>query len=362
MKKTTFKNAIAVAILFFCTSSLSAQAPTVTTNASGGNDYNFTVSTPGNLMLALEELKTTISFTADQKDNFIITGTLNVDDVTYFSAKGTGWPVNTWSLNKLDLSGAVISALLDEQFDGTKNIKEIILPNTLAVLPFKTFAGCTSITRGAGVTTIGGNCYSWARWSSLGVFDAKELFPALTTLQNSAFAYNDNGAEFTGITLPSTFTTFGTDVFSQCPRLASIVIYATTPPAVGSFGNRDAQVWNGTEYVTSPAVDITLYVPEASVDAYKAITAYADYFGVGNIKKIGDFTTSVKSRVTDAPQVFSRNGKIVILGSNNPLFVQVYNLSGKMVASENINSESTFTLNKGCYIVKAGVNTVKVQM
>ena len=362
IKKNDLKNTIAIAILFFCSVNLNAQAPVITTNAEGGNDYTFNVSAPGNLKLALEALKTGFSFTSAQKDNFIVNGTLNSDDTDYFASNIGGWTANSWNLNKLDLSGATVAALHNEQFDGTKiySIKEIILPNALTTLPYKTFAGCTSVTRGAGVTSIGENCYSWSRWTTLGNFDAKSLYPALTTLQNNAFAYNDAGADFTGITLPATFTTFGNSVFSACPKLESVTLYATTPPSLGSFGNRDEQQWNGTEYVTVPAAAITLYVPEASVDAYKAIAGYADYFGVDKIKKIVEVHTIVDKTNSDIFQLTSNNGKIVVVNSQSPLFIQVYSLSGSQVASETISTISTFTLKKGCYLVKVGEKTLKV--
>lgn len=365
MRKITFKmndvkNTIAIAMLFFCSVQISAQAPVVTANALGGNDYTFNVASPGNLRLALEAMKPTFNFTAEQKDNFIVNGILNADDINCFKRSG-GWEATSWSLNKFDLSGATTN-LQDEQFDGVKanNVKEIVLPNSLTILPYKTFAGCTSKTSGAGVASIGSNCYSWARWSTLGTFDAKNQFPALTTLQNSAFAYNDGDTDFTAITLPASFTTFGSDVFSQCPKLASVILYATTPPALGSFGNRDAMNWNGSEYVTVPAVPITLYVPEVAVDAYKSIGGYANYFGVNNIKKLSDVATSVKPSTDSELQVISRNGKIVSLNSNSPLAVQVYTLSGSLVASETIYSESSFTLRKGCYILKSAGRSIKI--
>lgn len=365
MKKITIqmndvKNAIATAMLFFCSVQLSAQAPVITTNALGGNDYTFNVASPGNLKLALETLKTTINFTANQKDNFVINGVLNTDDITCFKGSGS-WSAGSWSLNKLDLSGAT-SNLQDEQFDGVKasSVKEIVLPNSLSTLPYKTFAGCTSKTSGVGVTSIGSNCYSWSRWTTLGTFDAKNQFPALTTLQNNAFAYNDGDSDFTAITLPTSFTTFGNDVFAQCPKLASVILYATTPPALGSFGNRDAMNWNGTEYVTVPAAPITLYVPDVAVDTYKSISGYATYFGVGNIKKISDFATSVNMTAANDVQLISRRGKIVSLNSTSPLAVQVFTLSGSLVASETIYSESSFTLSKGCYILKSAGRSIKI--
>jgi len=362
IEKMNLKKAVAAAMLFFSCVNLSAQAPVITTNTAGGKDYTFSVAAPGNLKVALVALKTGFSFTAGQKDNFIITGELNADDISYFG-KGSTWSANSWNLNELNMSDAT-TALMEGQFDGVKtsNIKKVILPKNLATVPNATFAGCTATVYGAAVKSIGVNCYSWARWSTLGTFDAKTQYPVLETLQNNAFAFNDSGADFTGIILPETFTTFGTDVFSQCPKLASITIYATTPPALGSFGNRDEQKWNGTGYVTVPAVGITLYVPEEAIAAYKAVPAYITYFGVDNIKKLSEFPTTVKTTGEEVLKVVASNGKIQVLDAKSPVFVQVFSLSGSLVSSELINTESTFTLNKGCYIVKVGTQTTKVIM
>lgn len=325
-KKPDLKNTIAIAMLFFCCIYLSAQAPVVTSNGDGGNNYTFNVSAPGNLKIALTNLKSTISFTSGQKDNFIIIGELNSDDTDYFASNIGGWTANSLSLNKFDLSQATVSALRVEQFDGTKSdkIKEIILPNTLSVLPHKTFAGCTSITRGAGVTSIGTNCYSWARWSSLGIFDAKTLFPVLTTLQDNAFAYNDNNADFTGIILPATFTAFGNNVFADCPKLASITLYSTTPPALGSIGNRG-----------SGAAPITLYVPGSSVDDYKAISGYSSYFGVNNIKA-NPYPTPIISFGVSSPYYKSYgDAPFTIAASSNSDGQFTYSSSNELVATIN---------------------------
>jgi hypothetical protein len=98
------------------------------------------------------------------------------------------------------------------------------------------FYGCTnltSVTIGSGVTSIGYRCFK----------DCNSL---------------------TSITIPSSITSIGTSVFENCFNLTSVTVNATTPPTLGS-------------YVFATIVDFPIYVPAASVDAYKAANRWSDY-------------------------------------------------------------------------------------
>ena len=141
---------------------------------------------------------------------------------------------------------------------------------------------------------------------------------------DNAFAYNDNGADFTGIILPSTFTTFGNGVFSDCPNLASIILEATIPPALGSIGGRGGS-----------AVPITLYVPAASVAAYQAISGYVSYFGVDNIKA-NPFPTPIIGFPVASPYYKSAgDGSFIITASSNSNGVFTYSSDNESVATIN---------------------------
>lgn len=63
------------------------------------------------------------------------------------------------------------------------------------------------------------------------------------------------------VDMPSTVTTINNNAFLFCP-LNTVICRATTPPTLGT------RVFNST---------CTIYVPDASVNAYKAATNWSTY-------------------------------------------------------------------------------------
>jgi len=84
---------------------------------------------------------------------------------------------------------------------------------------------------------------------------------SVTTIKYSAF-YGCSG--LTSITIPNSVTTIGNYVFGSCSGLTSVTIQATTPPTSGN------NVFDDTN-------NCPIYVPSASVEAYKAATNWSTY-------------------------------------------------------------------------------------
>lgn len=88
---------------------------------------------------------------------------------------------------------------------------------------------------------------------------------SVTTIGMYSF---NNCVHLVSVMLPPSVTSIAMYAFGYCPDLASVTIEATTPPSLSS-----ATAFN------SNAPNRIIYVPAASVDAYKAATnwsAYAD--------------------------------------------------------------------------------------
>jgi hypothetical protein len=75
------------------------------------------------------------------------------------------------------------------------------------------------------------------------------------------------------VTIPAEVTTIEDLAFVQCTSLTEITCMATTPPTLGYM-----------VFLMVPTYNVTLYVPDESVDLYKA----ADTWNTFNVKPISE--------------------------------------------------------------------------
>jgi hypothetical protein len=131
-----------------------------------------------------------------------------------------------------------ITSISPKLFYRNSNITSVILPSTMSSTGSEGFRQITNLTYvyiPEGVKTIDWSC-----------------FRGCTRLPS--------------ITLPSTITAIANYAFSDCSSLASMTVLATTPPTLG------------TSALPSASQFQAIYVPAASVDAYK--TAWSNYASV----------------------------------------------------------------------------------
>ena len=114
------------------------------------------------------------------------------------------------------------------------------------------------ITFDGPVTTIGYNAfYNCFALTSITIPNS------VTSIGKSAFV---NCSFLTSVTIPNGVTSIGNQAFYSCPRLAEVYCKPTTPPTLGG------------SYVFGPNVsDLKIYVPSASVNAYKAANYWSEY-------------------------------------------------------------------------------------
>lgn len=93
---------------------------------------------------------------------------------------------------------------------------------------------------------------------------------SVTTINE--YAFQDCSA-LTDVTIGNGVTEIGNSAFNNCRRLTSITIKATTPPTLSSMAFFDTN-------------NCPIYVPAASVSAYKAATDWSEY--ASRIKGIGE--------------------------------------------------------------------------
>ena len=133
------------------------------------------------------------------------------------------------------------------------SLTSVTIPDSVTTIGDYVFYDCdslTSVTIPDSVTTIG----EWA-FGDCSSLTSVTIGDSVTTIGYAAFAYCDS---LTSITIPDSVTTIGEGAFYGCYSLTSVYCEAITPPSLG-----------GSEVFDDNASGRKIYVPAASVEAYK---------------------------------------------------------------------------------------------
>lgn len=184
-------------------------------------------------------------------------------------------------LENIEIPSSVISIGHSAFYECT-GLKNVTIQPGISLINNNTFYGCSAlenITIPEGVESIGSNAFY--QCSSLESID----FPSgITSIGSYAFESSGlvsleipQGLEEIGyyvfmqcenlerVVLPDSVTRISSQAFSGCLLLESVTIHATTPP------NLEYNVFSNTPNT------LKIYVPAASVDAYKAARNWSTY-------------------------------------------------------------------------------------
>ena len=162
------------------------------------------------------------------------------------------------SLTSINIPSGVTS-IGGVAFNGCISLTSIEIPDNVTSIGNAVFGLCrslTSINIPSGVTSIGESVFQ--QCSGL---TSINIPSGVTSIGNSAFY---RCSSLTSIDIPSGVTIIGGYAFYQCSSLTSITCNATVPPTLG-------------DNVFSNTNDCPIYVPSASVDAYKSATNWSLY-------------------------------------------------------------------------------------
>ena len=220
-------------------------------------------------------------------------------------------------------------------FDECVRLTNITIPNGVTTLGNEVFeqTGLTSINIPSSITSIGqGTFYQCTSLSSVTFAEPS----GISTLTTGTFA---GCSQLTSLTLPSGITTIGQGGVQDCRNLRTVVLPSTLTSVGQTAFYLDSSLTEVYCYATNPpglgnyafysiGSNPTLYVPSASVNAYKS-SSWANYF-----RNILPISTSV----TYACQSIDANGQ-----NYNPA-LQEY-LYSKRIASNPGYTTTTEALN-----------------
>ena len=187
-------------------------------------------------------------------------------------------------------------------FEGCSGLTSIEIPNSVTSIGGYAFSGCTGLTSVKipnSVTSLG----NWAFGGCSGLTSV-EISNSVTSISTCAFAdctgltsvKIPNGvtnlgtwafsgcSSLTSVEIPNSVTSIDAYAFNECTNLTSITCEATTPPTCG-----------GSVFYNVDKTACTLYVPAASVEAYKAADTWKEF---GRIKPTGDGRIYIESDLT----------------------------------------------------------------
>ena len=275
---TKFKNVTSLGSAFTnCTSLESVNLDNITTlTASDANDTFYGSGIKEVSMPNLEKMtgRYPAAFMSSQIERVLSLGRL-VEFVT--NSGNFGFFMNCSKLKYINLP-ETLTTISWSTFQGTSNVETMNLPQSLTIigsLPRGTWTEGMSLNL-PNLTSIGDVFVvsHLVRVENLG----KITKTGITSGNYEANGIFRNSKKLEFVRMPSTITQIGISAFYHCKALQTIIVEAITPPTLGENAFTDTPIASKTG---------TIYVPDASVDAYKAASGWATYADI--IKPLSEY-------------------------------------------------------------------------
>ncbi len=157
-------------------------------------------------------------------------------------------------------------------FSKCNGLANMIIPSDIKFIGDFTFSNCSNLTSitilSSSVTSIGdGAFYNCTGLSSITI-------PSSVTSIGSIAFYNCISLK--NIEIPSSVTSIGYKTFNGCTNLLDVIIRAVSPPTATSGYTFEGEYGTGMMFDTTNPL-LKIYVPSASVDAYKTAEYWSEY-------------------------------------------------------------------------------------
>ena len=243
------------------------------------------------------------------------------------------------------------------------DLKSIVIPNSITSIGDYVFLDgfserLISITIPNSVTSIGDGVFS-----DCSEFRSVIIPNGVTSIGEFMFAGCRNLRNFT---IPNSVTSIGNNAFVDCKSLKSVTI-PNSVTSIGDYAFSTRSALTSINVLNKPPVaidsdvftyyDATLYVPQGSIEAYKA----ADYWK--NFENIVEFdATAIEDVTDDAPAFGITAGGVLFTAAVEGKEVAVYAASGALIEKIDSYAGEEIALGKGVYIIRVGGKSVKVKL
>ncbi|MCM8871999.1 MAG: leucine-rich repeat domain-containing protein [Paludibacteraceae bacterium] len=242
----------------------------------------------------------------------------SIDGVLYSKDKKTLIKCPDGKTGSVTIPNSVTS-VGEEAFRGCTGLTSVTIPNSVTSIGFWAFLDCTgltSITIPNSVTSIGNSAfYRCTGLTSVTISNSvtsigSSVFSGCTgltsvTIPNSVTSIGElafyDCTGLTSITIPNSVTSIGDWAFNNCTGLTSMTVEATNPPLCFNESG---------DGLYMPNYNIPLYVPAASVDAYKAADEWKKFTNIQAIPATG--VNEAAAEKSEVKKIIDRNGIIYI--------------------------------------------------
>ena len=198
-------------------------------------------------------------------------------------ANWTGNPHAPWYADRTSIQSVVINegvtSIGDAAFFNCTALSTVTVPQSVTRVGDNVFVGCSALTA---INVASGNAKYCSSYGALFNKEKTKLirFPAgmqgtytyaipdgVTLIGEYAF---QRSLGMTSVIIPGSVNEIGWNAFDGCENLTSITCNAVTPPDCG----------NGNDRFDKVDPSIPVYVPEGTVDAYKAAPGWSDFTNI----------------------------------------------------------------------------------
>ena len=229
--------------------------------------YSFQGSKIGGTIY-LPNLKGTVPLQAFDGTN--ITKVTSLGNVTQISSetRTDRGPFKNCSLLEVVVLPETLTYIGGGSFLNCVSLKEVVFPQSLATIGNDAFRGCQieGVLNLPNLITIGNGAFMYNNLSRIENLGQITSIGGTNDYNTFGVFWNNKRLEF--VKIPASVTSIGAYALRACDVLETLVCEPTTPPSLG------ANAFAGSKIASGEGV---IYVPDASVDAYKEATNWSQY-------------------------------------------------------------------------------------